>query len=89
MAANDRNKTQLTGPEKAAVLLMSLGEDRTSELWTALEDDEIRTVSVAMSRPPEIDAQQVQPPVEHEVAHHRVHALQPSPTHLPAWHFAR
>ena len=60
MAPNDRNKPQLTGPEKAAVLLMSLGEERTSELWTALEDDEIRTVSVAMSRLPEIDAQQVQ-----------------------------
>ena len=60
MAPNDRNKSLLTGPEKAAVLLMSLGEERTSELWTALEDDEIRTVSVAMSRLPEIDAQQVQ-----------------------------
>ena len=42
MAPNDRNKPQLTGPEKAAVLLMSLGEERTAELWTALEDDEIR-----------------------------------------------
>jgi flagellar motor switch protein FliG len=39
---------KLTGPEKAAVVLLALGEDHT-RLWEALDEEEIKTVSQAMS----------------------------------------
>lgn len=39
---------KLTGPEKAAVILLSLGEDHT-RLWQGLDDDEIKEVSQAMA----------------------------------------
>ena len=39
---------KLTGPEKAAVILLSLGEEHTA-LWERLEDDEIKEVSQAMA----------------------------------------
>ena len=40
--------TRLTGPEKAAVVLLALGEDHTA-LWTALDEEEIKEVSSAMA----------------------------------------
>ena len=40
--------TKLTGPEKAAVILLALGEDHQS-IWQALDDDEIKEISQAMS----------------------------------------
>ncbi len=39
---------KLTGPEKAAVVLLALGEDHTG-LWGQLDDDEIKEISQAMS----------------------------------------
>ena len=39
---------KLTGPEKAAVVLLSLGEEHTA-LWERLEEDEIKEVSQAMA----------------------------------------
>ncbi len=39
---------KLTGPEKAAVVLLSLGEDHT-RLWEGLDDDEIKEISQAMA----------------------------------------
>ena len=38
----------LTGPEKAAVILLSLGEDHT-RLWQGLDEDEIKEISQAMA----------------------------------------
>ena len=38
----------LTGAERAAVVLLALGEDHVA-LWQALDEDEIREISVAMS----------------------------------------
>jgi flagellar motor switch protein FliG len=40
--------SKLTGPEKAAVVLLALGEDHT-RLWEALDDEEIKEISQAMS----------------------------------------
>src|SRR5471030_3326257 len=40
--------TKLSGAEKAAVILLSLGEDH-SELWQTLDDEEIKEISQAMS----------------------------------------
>ncbi|CAN5155259.1 hypothetical protein BH09PSE1_BH09PSE1_21870 [soil metagenome] len=45
-AIDDAKK--LTGPEKAAVILLSLGEDHTT-LWKNLDDDEIKEISQAMA----------------------------------------
>jgi flagellar motor switch protein FliG len=39
---------KLTGPEKAAVILLALGEEHQS-LWQSLDDEEIKEISQAMS----------------------------------------
>lgn len=39
---------KLSGPEKAAVILLSLGEDHT-RLWQGLDEDEIKEISQAMA----------------------------------------
>jgi flagellar motor switch protein FliG len=39
---------KLTGPEKAAVVLLSLGEEHV-KLWQALDEDEIKEISQAMA----------------------------------------
>ena len=54
MSARARNKkaivdaTRLTGPEKAAVVLLALGEDHTT-IWQALDEEEIKEISQAMA----------------------------------------
>lgn len=40
----------LNGPQKVAALLLALGEENGKEIWTRLDDDEIRTISSAMSQ---------------------------------------
>jgi flagellar motor switch protein FliG len=45
-AVNDPSR--LTGAEKAAIILLALGEEHQA-LWTALDDEEIREISQAMS----------------------------------------
>ncbi len=39
----------ITGPERAAVLLLALGEEHGSKIWSQLDDDELRQIGVAMS----------------------------------------
>lgn len=39
----------LRGPARAAVLLLALGTDHGQTIWRALDDDEVRAISVAMS----------------------------------------
>ncbi|MEO1040514.1 MAG: flagellar motor switch protein FliG [Pseudomonadota bacterium] len=51
MATGKRNiedVSKLDGPEKAAVILMALGEEQ-AQLWEMMDDDEIRVVSQAMA----------------------------------------
>jgi flagellar motor switch protein FliG len=50
---------KLTGPEKAAVILLSLGEEHTT-LWKHLDDDEIKEVSQAMATLGTVSAQVVE-----------------------------
>ena len=45
-AVDDSSK--LTGPEKAAVILLALGEDHQN-IWKALDDEEIKEISQAMA----------------------------------------
>lgn len=49
MALEEKRLTELTGPERAAILLLVLGENYGSPLWSALDDDELRRVTLAMS----------------------------------------
>ncbi len=46
VAVNDIKN--LSGPEKAAIVLLALGEDHT-KIWEALDDEEIKEVSQAMA----------------------------------------
>ncbi len=39
----------LSGPERAAVLMLSLGEQHGAKIWGMLDDDELRQLSVVMS----------------------------------------
>ena len=53
MALSVKGKTiteasRLTGPEKAAVILLSLGEEHAT-IWQALDDEEIKEISQAMA----------------------------------------
>jgi flagellar motor switch protein FliG len=41
---------QLSGAEKAAVLLLTLGPDHGAPIWKALDEEEIRTISMIMSQ---------------------------------------
>jgi len=51
--------SQLTGPEKAAVLLLALGENAVG-LWNQLDDEDIKDISFAMSNLGTITAPRVE-----------------------------
>ncbi|MEM6626216.1 MAG: flagellar motor switch protein FliG [Pseudomonadota bacterium] len=53
------DRQPLTGPGKAAVLLLALGES-TQPIWQALDDEELRDISHAMSNLGVIHADQVE-----------------------------
>jgi flagellar motor switch protein FliG len=40
---------KLSGPERAAVLMLALGEQHGAKIWTLLDDDELRQLSIIMS----------------------------------------
>jgi len=40
---------KLTGPERAAVLMLSLGDQYGGKIWAMLDDDELRQLSITMS----------------------------------------
>src|SRR5262245_16857877 len=52
----DRSARKLTGPERAAVLMLALGEQHGSKIWNLLDDDELRELSIVMSTLGTIDA---------------------------------
>src|SRR5215470_19971177 len=47
--ADTTNMRKLTGPERAAILMLALGEQHGSKIWGMLDDDELRTLSIVMS----------------------------------------
>jgi len=60
-ANGSRNLTRLmSGPEKAAILLLVMGDRYGVEIWTALDEDEIKTVTRAMSRLGAVTAETVE-----------------------------
>ena len=56
-AIDDPNK--LSGPEKAAVILLALGEEHTA-LWERLDDDEVKEISQAMATLGNVTAEAVE-----------------------------
>jgi flagellar motor switch protein FliG len=51
---------RLSGPERAAVLMLALGEQHGEKVWKLLDDDELRQLSVVMSNLGTIEAQSVE-----------------------------
>src|SRR5438552_2351681 len=51
---------KLTGPQRAAVLMLSLGEQYGSKIWSMLDDDELRSLSVVLSKLGTIEAPAVE-----------------------------
>jgi len=59
---NEAPKTSrtLTGPEKAAVLMLALGEQHGAKIWNLLDDDDLRALSIVMSTIGTVEAQLVE-----------------------------
>src|ERR1700690_2317984 len=56
----NHGRRKLKGPEKAAVLRLSLGERYGGKIFSLLEDDELRSISTVMSSLGTIDAASVE-----------------------------
>src|SRR5476651_98912 len=50
----------LTGPERAAVLMLALGQQFGANIWSQLDDDELREISIVMSTLGTIEAESVE-----------------------------
>ncbi|MBY0335385.1 MAG: flagellar motor switch protein FliG [Acetobacteraceae bacterium] len=55
-----RGGPDLNGPQKAAIVMLALGEEHAARLFARMHEDEIREVSVAMSRLGSISATRVE-----------------------------
>ncbi len=53
-------RRQLRGPERAAVLMLALGEQYGAKIWGLLDDDELRQISTVMSTIGTIEAEVVE-----------------------------
>jgi len=40
---------QLSGPERSAILMLSLGEDHAAQVWKMMDDEEVKEISQVMS----------------------------------------
>ena len=58
--AENSGTRKLTGPERAAVLMLALGEQHGVKIWSLLDDDELRELSVVMSTLGTIEAPAVE-----------------------------
>jgi flagellar motor switch protein FliG len=53
-------RRKLTGPERAAVLMLALGEQYGGPIFSMLDDDELREISIVMSSLGSVEAQEVE-----------------------------
>jgi len=61
MATNTKaDLSKLSGPDKAAVMLLALGEEHGAQLWEMFDDEEIRELSMSMSTLGTIEAELVE-----------------------------
>jgi flagellar motor switch protein FliG len=59
-AAGGGSGKKLTGPERAAVLMLALGEKHGDKIWKLLDDDELRQLSIVMSTIGTVEAEAVE-----------------------------
>jgi flagellar motor switch protein FliG len=59
-STGNRPARKLSGPERAAVLMLALGEQHGGKIWNMLDDDELRELSVVMSTLGTIEAESVE-----------------------------
>src|SRR6201991_4994250 len=50
----------LSGPKRAAILMLALGEQYGGKVWSRLEDDEVRELSMVMSNLGTVEADVVE-----------------------------
>src|SRR6188474_726928 len=55
-----KSTRQLSGPERAAVLMLALGEQHGAKIWNLLDDDDLRQLSIVMSTLGTVDAKLVE-----------------------------
>jgi flagellar motor switch protein FliG len=55
-----RSQRQLSGAERAAVLMLALGEQHGAKIWNLLDDDDLRQLTVTMSTLGTVDASLVE-----------------------------
>src|SRR5215472_6603093 len=64
LAARQQNKGQATqqlpGPKRAAILMLALGEQYGGKVWSLLDDDEVRELSIHMSTLGTVEAEVVE-----------------------------
>jgi flagellar motor switch protein FliG len=53
-------RRKLTGPQRAAVLMLALGQQYGANIWSQLDDDELREISIVMSTLGTIEAESVE-----------------------------
>jgi flagellar motor switch protein FliG len=59
-AQSTEKSRPLSGPERAAVLMLALGEQYGGKVWSLLDDDELRQLSIVMSQLGTIQADTVE-----------------------------
>tara|TARA_R110002167_G_scaffold22895_2_gene81538 strand:+ start:61 stop:1080 length:1020 start_codon:yes stop_codon:yes gene_type:complete len=52
--------TDLSGQDKAAVIMLALGEEHGGKLWPLMDDEEVRDISIAMANLGKIDSELVE-----------------------------
>jgi flagellar motor switch protein FliG len=57
---NKQKGPPLSGPKRAAVLMLALGEQYGGKIWSLLDDDEVRELSMAMSTLGNVEAEVVE-----------------------------
>src|SRR6185436_10462765 len=60
MARVKEDYRSLTGPQKAAIMMLSLGEEQAGKLFAMMEDDEIRELSQIMANLGTVSANMVE-----------------------------
>lgn len=60
MSVKRSDNKGLTGAQRAAVIMLSLGEEFGAQIWKMLDEDEIKTLSLAMSQLGSVDAMTVE-----------------------------
>src|SRR6185369_3542003 len=58
--SKDADTTKLTGPQRAAILMLALGDQYGGKIWTMLDDDELRLLTSTMSTLGTVDAAAVE-----------------------------